>query len=60
MRLQEKLKLFGKQGKALLAANFYNFETLSGVLQAAQAGNETGDPPASESSIHYLGLRHGD
>ena len=56
MRLQEKLKLFGKQGKALLAANFYNFETLSGVLQAAQANHKPVILQLSESSIHYLGL----
>lgn len=56
MKLQEKLKLFGKQGKALLAANFYNFETLSGVLQAAQANRKPVILQLSESSIHYLGL----
>jgi fructose-bisphosphate aldolase class II/tagatose 1,6-diphosphate aldolase GatY/KbaY len=56
MRLQEKLKIFGSQGKALLATNFYNFETLSGVLQAAQAGRKPVILQLSESSLHYLGL----
>ena len=56
MRLQEKLNLFGSQGKALLATNFYNFETLSGVLQAAQANKRPIILQLSESSIHYLGL----
>jgi ketose-bisphosphate aldolase len=56
MRLKEKLKLFGSQGKALLAANFYNFETLSGVLQAAKKNNKPVILQLSESSIHYLGL----
>jgi ketose-bisphosphate aldolase len=56
MRLQEKLKQFGTQGKALLATNFYNFETLSGVLQAAKNSNKPVILQLSESSIHYLGL----
>lgn len=56
MSLQEKLKLLGTQGKALLATNFYNFETLSGVLQAAKAGNKPIILQLSESSVHYLGL----
>lgn len=56
MILQEKLKLFGSQGKALLATNFYNFETLSGVLQAAQSANKPVILQLSESSIQYLGL----
>jgi ketose-bisphosphate aldolase len=56
MTLQEKLKTFGKQGRALLATNFYNFETLSGVLQAAKAANKPIILQLSESSITYLGL----
>lgn len=56
MRLQEKLKICSGSGKALLATNFYNFETLSGILQAAQANNKPVILQLSESSIHYLGL----
>lgn len=56
MLLQEKLQELGRQGKALLATNFYNFETLSGVLQAAAAKNKNIILQLSESSIHYLGL----
>jgi fructose-bisphosphate aldolase class II/tagatose 1,6-diphosphate aldolase GatY/KbaY len=56
MRLQEKLKLYGHEGKALLATNFYNFETLSGVLQAASINNKPVILQLSESSINYLGL----
>jgi ketose-bisphosphate aldolase len=56
MKLQEKLALYGQQGKALLATNFYNFETLSGILQAAKANNRPVILQLSESSIHYLGL----
>lgn len=56
MRLQEKLIANKKNGQALLATNFYNFETLSAVLTAAR---ETGSElilQLSESSIRYMGL----
>jgi ketose-bisphosphate aldolase len=56
MLLQDKLTEYSKQGKALLATNFYNFETLSGLLQAAAAKNKSVILQLSESSIHYLGL----
>jgi len=56
MKLQEKLAAYGSQGKALLATNFYNFETLSGILQAAKAKDRPIILQLSESSIHYLGL----
>jgi ketose-bisphosphate aldolase len=56
MRLQEKLKQFGQEGKALLATNFYNYETLSGVLQAARSANRPIILQLSESSVHYLRL----
>jgi ketose-bisphosphate aldolase len=56
MTLQEKLKQFGQEGKALLATNFYNYETLSGVLQAAKAAEKPIILQLSESSIHYLRL----
>lgn len=56
MTLQDKLNQFGSSGKALLATNFYNFETLSGVLQAARAADRPIILQLSESSIHYLGL----
>jgi fructose-bisphosphate aldolase class II/tagatose 1,6-diphosphate aldolase GatY/KbaY len=56
MRLQEKLLKLKAERKAILAANFYNFETLSGILRAASL---TGMPvilQLSESSIRYMGL----
>ncbi len=56
MTLQDKLASLGREGKALLATNFYNFETLSGVLQAAKAAGQPIILQLSESSIHYLGL----
>jgi fructose-bisphosphate aldolase class II/tagatose 1,6-diphosphate aldolase GatY/KbaY len=54
--LQDKLKQFSSDSKALLATNFYNFETLSGVLQAAKSKNKSIILQLSESSIQYLGL----
>lgn len=56
MRLQQKLQSYSKEGKALLATNFYNFETLSGILQAAKLKNQPVILQLSESSIQYLGL----
>lgn len=56
MLLQEKLYDFGNSGKALLATNFYNFETLSGILQAAKSDRRPIILQLSESSIQYLGL----
>ena len=56
MKLQEKLKQYQSEGRALLAANFYNFETLAGILSAARELNEPVILQLSESSINYLGL----
>jgi ketose-bisphosphate aldolase len=56
MKLQDKLMEFRKSGRALLAANFYNYETLAGILKAAHAVNEPVILQLSESSINYLGL----
>jgi ketose-bisphosphate aldolase len=56
MTLKEKLATCSKEGSALLAVNFYNFETLKGLLLAAKA---TGSPlilQLSESSLDYLGI----
>ncbi|UXP32248.1 class II fructose-bisphosphate aldolase [Reichenbachiella agarivorans] len=56
MKLQEQLALNKKEGKALLATNFYNFETLSAVLTAAKETNSSIILQLSESSIAYMGL----
>jgi fructose-bisphosphate aldolase class II/tagatose 1,6-diphosphate aldolase GatY/KbaY len=56
MTLQDKFKELEKEGKALLATNFYNYETLTGVLKAAEI---TGFPiilQTSPSTIDYLGI----
>ena len=55
MTMKEKLEAYTKQGKALLAVNFYNFETLKGLLLAAKATNSSLILQLSESSLHYLG-----
>lgn len=56
MHLQSKLQELSQRGSALLAANFYNFETLSGILQAASNKQRPVILQLSESSIQYLGL----
>lgn len=56
MRLQEKLFAFTKEGKGILATNFYNFETLSGILLAAKLKKKPLILQLSESSLQYLGL----
>lgn len=56
MLLKDKLSELGRSGTALLATNFYNFETLSGLLQAASACKKPVILQLSESSIHYMGV----
>jgi fructose-bisphosphate aldolase class II/tagatose 1,6-diphosphate aldolase GatY/KbaY len=56
MKLQAKLKQLKAQKKAILAANFYNFETLSGILLAASNLNRPVILQLSESSIRYMSL----
>ncbi|MCJ7465960.1 MAG: class II fructose-bisphosphate aldolase [Maribacter sp.] len=56
MKLQERLALNKKNGTALLATNFYNFETLSAVLTAAKNTGSDLIVQLSESSINYMGL----
>jgi len=56
MRLQEKFKELEQQRRGLLATNFYNFETLSGVLRAAKELKEPLILQLTQSSIDYLGL----
>lgn len=54
--LQEKFAELQQEGKALLATNFYNFETIKGVLQAAQSEKSAIILQLTKSSIEYLGL----
>lgn len=54
--LKEKFKILQQQKQALLATNFYNFETLKGVLQAASKVNQPIILQLTKSSIDYMGL----
>lgn len=54
--LQQKLKEVQGAGEALLATNFYNFETLKGVLKAAGLEKQPIILQLTRSSIEYLGL----
>jgi ketose-bisphosphate aldolase len=57
MKLQDKLHKLSLERKALLAVNFYNFETLSGILRAAAKADQPIILQVSESTIRYLGLK---
>lgn len=57
MSLQQKLKEFQQSKEALLATNFYNFETLKGVLSAASAEKQPIILQLTRSSIEYMGLQ---
>lgn len=54
--LPDALNEIRKQGGALLATNFYNYETLRGILQAAAAVNYPIILQLTKSSIDYMGL----
>ena len=56
MTLQEKLKQCQQNKTAILATNFYNFETLQAVLSAASDGNSPVLLQLTKSSIEYMGL----
>jgi fructose-bisphosphate aldolase class II/tagatose 1,6-diphosphate aldolase GatY/KbaY len=57
MTLQEKLQQCRNDKTALLATNFYNFETLQAVLLAASAENSPVLLQLTKSSIDYMGLK---
>lgn len=56
MTLQDKFTQLDYQNKALLAVNFYNFETISAVLRAASARDTPIILQSTKSTIDYLGL----
>ena len=56
MKLQEKLQEYRGRGKAILATNFYNLETLEGILSAAREVKAPIILQLSKSSIDYIGL----
>ena len=55
--LQERLAQNKAEGQALLATNFYNFETLSAVLSAAENTKSALILQTSGSTLDYLGLK---
>ncbi|MGD8780839.1 MAG: class II fructose-bisphosphate aldolase [Ignavibacteria bacterium] len=57
MKLQEKLRQLKKEKAAILAANFYNYETLRGILHAASGLNQPVILQLTKSSIDYMGLK---
>jgi ketose-bisphosphate aldolase len=57
MRLQDKLLQLKVEKKAILAVNFYNYETLVGILNAASGLRLPIILQLSENSIRYLGLK---
>jgi ketose-bisphosphate aldolase len=56
MKLQDKLHEYRKNGKAILATNFYNLETLQGILSAAAEVQVPIILQLSKGSIEYIGL----
>ena len=54
--LKDKLTEVRGSKKAILATNFYNFETLRAVLQAAKNTNSPLILQLTQSSIDYMGL----
>jgi fructose-bisphosphate aldolase class II/tagatose 1,6-diphosphate aldolase GatY/KbaY len=56
MILKEKMRLLTGQKKGLLATNFYNLETLQGVLKAASESQQPLILQLTSSSIDYMGL----
>lgn len=56
MKLQEWFYELDKAGSAVLATNFYNFETLTGVVRAAAESDSKIILQTSPSTIRYLGV----
>ena len=56
MKIKEKLQLLTTRKRGLLATNFYNLETLHGVLKAASATSQPVILQLTRSSIEYMGL----
>jgi ketose-bisphosphate aldolase len=54
--LQDKFKEIQQQQETLLATNFYNFETLKGVVEAAASAKKSIILQLTKSSIDYMGL----
>ncbi|QNF33516.1 class II fructose-bisphosphate aldolase [Adhaeribacter swui] len=57
MTLKQKMQVLTDQKKGLLATNFYNLETLHGVLRAAASLQQPLILQLTRSSIEYMGLQ---
>jgi tagatose 1,6-diphosphate aldolase GatY/KbaY len=57
MKLKEKLREFTQLKRGLLATNYYDLETLHGVLQAAADTKQPVILQLTQSSIDYMGLK---
>ena len=57
MTCKEKLKQCTQNSTAMLATNFYNFETLIGLLLAAQKTGNSIILQTSEGTLNYLGVK---
>ena len=58
MKLTEKLNETRDRDKAILATNFYNFETLKGIAEAAKETQLPVILQLTKSSIQYMGLQN--
>jgi tagatose 1,6-diphosphate aldolase GatY/KbaY len=56
MKVRDKLHELRDRGKAILATNFYNLETLQGILNGARELSAPVILQLSKSSIDYIGL----
>ena len=56
MNVKQLLKQCQASNQAVLATNFYNLETLQGVMRAAQATDSPVLLQLTRSSIDYMGL----
>jgi fructose-bisphosphate aldolase class II/tagatose 1,6-diphosphate aldolase GatY/KbaY len=55
--LIKKFEKLQKQKRAILAANFYNYETCRGIIQAASSLNQSVILQLTPASIRYMGLQ---
>jgi fructose-bisphosphate aldolase class II/tagatose 1,6-diphosphate aldolase GatY/KbaY len=56
MKLQDKFVELRNSGQGILATNFYNFESLEGVILAAKLSNQPIILQLTRSSLEYMGL----
>lgn len=57
MTCKQRLKQCTQNGTAMLATNFYNFETLKGLLLAAHKTGNSLILQTSEGTLRYLGVK---